>query len=232
MPDPEEIGIFPLKGDGDFRSAECIELLRQADIVCTNPPFSLFREYMAQLFEHGKKFIVIGNPNAIAYKEIFPLIKENRMWIGRKSMGTDMLFDVPPEYAEELIHTKREGSGYRIINGVVKGRTQAIWFTNLDIEKRHEDLILYKRYSPEEYPRYDNYDAIEVSQVRDIPMDYDGAMGVPITFLDKYNPNQFEIVGMDRPLMKDLTGRSIRFHLNGDEKYARILIRNRRPVFT
>ncbi len=196
VPDPEEIGIKHLKGNGDFRSAETIKLLKQADIVITNPPFSLFREYMAQLIEYDKKFVIIGNKNAISYKEVFTLIKENKVWVGSTSMSTDILFDVPEDIAQRLVSSRKEGSGYKIINGVVKGRAQAIWFTNLDISKRHENLILYKTYSPEEYPTYDNYDAIEVSQTKDIPADYDGAMGVPITFLDRYNPDQFEILGI------------------------------------
>ena len=187
-----------LKENGDFRSKECVEILKEADIVVTNPPFSLFREYVAQLVEYDKKFVIIGNKNAITYKEIFSLIKENKMWIGHTPMSTDMLFDVPEEYAKELVATKKEGSGYKIINGIVKGRAQAIWFTNLDIRKRHEDLILYKTYkgNEEEYPKYDNYDAINVDKTKDIPVDYKGKIGVPISFLDKYNPNQFEILGL------------------------------------
>lgn len=181
---------------GDFRCEESIALLKQADIVVTNPPFSLFRDYVAHLVKYNKNFIILGNPNAITYKEIFPLIKDDKLWIGNKPMGSDMLFDVPKEYAEELVITKKEGSAYRIVNGVVKGRTQAIWFTNLDIKKRHEELILYKNYNPEDYPTYDNFNAINVNKVAEIPCDFDGVMGVPITFLDKYNPEQFEIVGM------------------------------------
>jgi hypothetical protein len=187
--------VRPLQGNGDFRSAECIELLKQADIVVTNPPFSLFREYVAQLVEYGKKFLIIGNKNAIACKEVFPLVQENRLWVGYTPMSTDLLFDVPGVYAQELLANKKASSAYRIVDGVVKGRSQAIWYTNLDHKKRHEDLLLYKTYSPDEYPHYDNYDAIEVSKTMEIPMDYDGVMGVPISFLDKYNPDQFEILG-------------------------------------
>ncbi len=194
IPDAEEIGIKHLKGDGDFRSQESIELLKQADIVVTNPPFSLFREYVAQLIEYDKKFVIIGNKNAITYKEIFKLIKEDKMWVGNTSMSTDIMFDVPEDFAQELISSKKEGSGYKIIDGVVKGRAQAIWFTNLDIAKRHEDLIPYRTYNHEEYPTYDNYDAINVDKTKDIPVDYHGVMGVPISFLDKYNPDQFEII--------------------------------------
>lgn len=187
-----------LEGDGDFRSPECLALLDEADIVVTNPPFSQFREYIAVLVAHEKKFIVIGNMNAITYKEIFPLLKNNKVWLGYKSLNQDMYFDVPDERKEWLLANKKEGSAYKIIDGVVMGRlASACWFTNLDIKKRHEPLILYKRYKghEEEYPRYDNYDAINVDKVADIPEDYDGVMGVPITFLDKYCPEQFEIVG-------------------------------------
>lgn len=189
--------VFDLAGDGDFRSSECVKLLKQADVVVTNPPFSLFREYIAQLVEHDKKFLVIGSMNAITYREIFPLIRDEQLWLGRGPAGRDMLFDVPTAYARELRETKKEGSGYRLVDGVVKGRLgNAGWFTNLDHAKRHEELVLYKRYTPEEYPHYDNYDAINVNRTADIPVDWDGVMGVPITFLDKYNPDQFEIVGV------------------------------------
>jgi len=198
IPDPEEIGIKPLQGDGDFRSEECMALLREADIVVTNPPFSLFREYVAQLVEYQKQFLILGNPNAISYKEIFPLLKANQMWLGMKSFGTDMLFDVPEDYAKELVATKKEGSAYKIENGVIKGRTMAIWFTNLDHPNRHKELKLYKAYNSDDYPKYDNRDAINVDKVKNIPADYAGVMGVPISFLDKHNPEQFEIVGFRR----------------------------------
>jgi len=146
--------------------------------------------------QHGKKFLIVGSQNAVTYKEIFPLIKDNSMWLGVTPKGQDMLFDVPERYAEKLVATAKEGSAYRVVEGVVKGRLgNAAWFTNLDHEKRHEELILYKRYSPEEYPTYDNYDAINVDRLAEIPMDWEGAMGVPVTFLDKYNPEQFEILG-------------------------------------
>ncbi len=210
-----------LKGDGDFRSKECVELLKEADVVVTNPPFSLFREYVAQLIEYDKKFIIIGNKNAITYKEIFPMIQANKMWIGYTPMSIDLLFDVPREYADEMIKSGKMGSKYKIIDGVLKGRSQSIWFTNVDHSKRHENLILYKNYTPEEYPKYDNYDAIEVSKTADIPSDYDGAMGVPITFMDKYNPDQFEIIkfrkGDDD---KDLC-------IKGKCPYFRIIIRKK-----
>jgi len=185
----------PLANDGDFRGEECTELLKQADIVVTNPPFSLFREYVAQLIEYDKKFVIIGNKNAITYKEMFGLIKGNKVWVGYTPMGTDMLFNIPKDMAEELVKSKKEGSSYKIVNGEVKGRSQAIWFTNLEHGRRHLPFELYKTYIPEQFPRYDNYDAIEVSKVADIPADYDGVMGVPISFLSKYCPEQFEIVG-------------------------------------
>ena len=194
--DDNELEVKELQGDGDFRSAECIELLKEADIVVTNPPFSLFREYVAQLVAFEKKFLIIGNKNAITYKEIFKLIKENKMWIGSMPMSNDLLFRLPKEASEELVNTKKQGSAYRIVNGEVLGRSSSIWFTNLDHKKRHEELILYKNYTPEEYPKYANYNVIEVSKTAEIPMDYDGVMGVPITFMDKYNPEQFEIIGL------------------------------------
>ena len=163
----------------------------------TNPPFSLFREYVAQLVQYGKKFLIVGSQNAVTYKEVFPLIKDNRMWLGVTPKGQDMLFDVPEDYAQGLVATAKEGSAYRVVNGVIKGRLgNAAWFTNLDHKKRHEKLILYRCYSPEEYPVYDNYDAINVDKIAEIPMDWDGVMGVPVTFLDKYNPEQFEVMGI------------------------------------
>ena len=199
VPDVGDIGIREFERDGDFRSEECIDLLKQADIVVTNPPFSLFREYVAQLMQYGKNFLIVGSQNAITYKEIFPLIKDNRMWLGVTPKGQDMLFDVPKGYAQELVETAKEGSAYRVVEGVIKGRLgNAAWFTNLDHKKRHEELILYKRYSPEEYPKYDNYDAINVNKIAEIPMDWDGVMGVPITFLDKHNPEQYEILGLSQ----------------------------------
>ena len=224
IPSLEDIGVHYLEGDGDFRSQECIDLLKQADVVVTNPPFSLFREYVAQLMEYDKKFLIIGHQNAIAYKEIFPLIKDNRLWLGRTPRGRDMLFDVPEDYAQELVETRKEGSAYKIVDGIVKGRLgSASWFTNLDYRQRYEDLILWKRYSPEEYPTYDNYDAIEVSRIAEIPFDYDGKMGVPITFLNKHNPEQFEIIGVDTWF----TGKLGRFYVKGSKKYARIVIRRK-----
>ena len=181
----------PMEGDGDFRSDESIELLKQADIVVTNPPFSLFREYLSQLFEHNKKFLIIGNMNAITYKETFPLVKENKMWFGASIHSGDREFQVPDDYPLESAGSRVDEKGNKYIR--VKG---VRWFTNLDYHERHEDLVLYKKYSPESYPKYDNYDAINIDITAEIPMDWKGVMGVPITFIDKYNPDQFEIVGL------------------------------------
>lgn len=199
VPDPSEIGIVKLKGDGDFRSEESIELLKQADIVVTNPPFSLFREFISQLFDYEKKFIVVGSKNAITYKEIFGLIKDNRLWLGNGFSAGNAYFKIPPENARNYAN-----GVYDKATGLVKFRNVG-WFTNLDIAKRHEELILFRDYNERDYPRYVNYDAIEVGTVKDIPRDYDGEMGVPITFLDIYNPDQFEIVGSSRTLSKPMS---------------------------
>lgn len=194
-----ENSIERLEGDGDFRSRECVELLDEADIVVTNPPFSLFREYVSQLIDHGKKFVIIGNQNAITYKELFPLLRDNKMWLGYHSGHT--LFSVPddyeiPDFYDKSDRQRLRSNGYVIDdNGKLwRNLGNICWFTNLDIRKRHEEMILVQRYSPEKYPRYDNYDAIEVSQAVNIPYDYPGVMGVPITFLDKFSPEQFEII--------------------------------------
>lgn len=190
-PDANEIGVMPLKGDGDFRSKECIELLKEADIVVTNPPFSLFREYVAQLMEYNKEFLIIGNQNALSYKEIFPLIRDNKMWLGASIHSGDRKFWVPEDYELKAAGCGIDATGRKFIR--VKG---VRWFTNLDYKERHEDLILYKNYTPDLYPKYENYDAINVNKTEDIPCDYEGIMGVPITFMDKYNPDQFEIIGL------------------------------------
>ena len=181
------------------------------------------------MIEYDKKFVILGNKNALTYKEIFPLIKDNRLWIGVTSMSKDLLFDVPVDYARELRQTKKEGSAYRIVDGVVYGRlVSACWYTNLDYRQRHEELILFKRYSPEEYPHYDNYDAIEVSKVAHIPKDWDGAMGVPITFLNKHNPEQFGIDGLCWILLRDRGAGDSMFKIDGKRKYRRIVIRRKR----
>lgn len=222
VPDVEEIGINYFKGDGDFRSKECIELLKQADIVVTNPPFSLFREYVAQLIEYDKKFIIIGNMNATTYKEIFPLFRDNKIWYGPSISSGDREFGVPDYYPLNAAGYRVDEQGNKYIR--VKG---VRWFTNLEHSKRNEELPLFKHYNPEEYPKYDEYDAIDVSKTADIPCDYDGVMGVPITFLDKYNPEQFEIIGLDR-YVEDNPHYGHRFTMNGVEKYARILIRKKK----
>ena len=224
VPDAEEIGINHLNGDGDFRSEECIELLKQADIVVTNPPFSLFREYVAQLVKYGKKFLIIGNQNAITYKEMFPLIKENKIWLGYGFKGgATHFFSKYKDIATAGDHRE----GMIRVSGVV-------WFTNLEITKRHEPLILYRNYTPEDYPRYDNYDAINVNYTCDIPMDYDGIMGVPITFLDKYCPEQFEIVGATESEGKgfsqglwDKNSKVSQPVVNGKRVYKRLFIRKK-----
>ena len=210
-----------LKGDGDFRSEECIELLKEADVVVTNPPFSLFREYVAQLMEYEKKFLIIGNQNAVGYKEIFPLWMENKMWYGISIHSHGRDFRVPDDYPLQAYEYRTDQQGFKYIN--VKG---VRWFTNIDYEKRHEKLILYKKYTPEEYPKYDTYDAININKTAEIPCDYDGIMGVPISFLDKYSPEQFEIVGEfnhgqdgDFDLAKPV--------INGKVIYKRIAIRRK-----
>lgn len=221
IPDPNEIGINYFEGDGDFRSKECIELLKQADIVVTNPPFSLFREYVAQLIEYDKKFLIIGNVNATSYKEVFQLIKNEKMWLGASIHSGDREFGVPQDYPLNAAGFRVDEKGNKFIR--VKG---VRWFTNLDYRERHENLILFKKYTPEEYPKYDNYDAINVDKTADIPADYNGAMGVPITFLDKYNPEQFEIIGNEY----DLNIEKGRGYINGKRMYSRIFIRRRQPA--
>ena len=216
--DDNELEVKELQGDGDFRSKECIELLKEADIVVTNPPFSLFREYVAQLIEYEKKFLIIGNKNALTYKEIFTLIKANKIWTGVRGFSGGMWFKSDYEGKTEKIIKDLEGNTERIIN------VPSIWFTNLDHKKRHEELILYKNYTPEEYPKYDNYDAIEVKKTAEIPMDYNGVMGVPITFLDKYNPEQFEILGLDDHRVQ-WRGRGP--EINGKCVYRRIIIKKK-----
>lgn len=229
VPDPSEIGIHYLKGDGDFRSDECIQLLQQADIVVTNPPFSLFREYVAQLIKYDKKFVIIGNQNAITNKDFFPLIRDNKIWLGYGFKGgAGHFYSNYEDVATAGDHRK----GMIRVSGVN-------WFTNLEIQKRHEDLILYRTYTPQEFPKYDNYDAINVDKTSEIPIDYDGFMGVPITFMDKYNPGQFEILGICAgnsrvnkfygvvpytPHVEDRGGCAV---LNNQRVYSRILIRRK-----
>lgn len=211
-----------LEGDGDFRSDECIELLKQSDVVVTNPPFSLFREYVAQLIEYEKYFLIIGNQNAITYKEIFPLIRDGKMWYGISIHSHGRDFRIPDDYPLNAYEYRTDSQGFKYIN--VKG---VRWFTNIDYKERHDDLILYKQYTPEEYPKYDNYDAIEVGKTAEIPCDYDGIMGVPISFLDKYSPDQFELIGLDRYTVPKEFLVGGRVAINGKPRYARILIRRK-----
>jgi len=216
----------PLKENGDFRSKECIELLKEADIVVTNPPFSLFREYLAQLMESKKKFLILGDQNNITKKDIFKYIKEDRLWLGYDNGGTKW-FQVPDDY--DITTESRK----KIVNGVKYfSMGRILWFTNLDTAKRHENMVLYKKYTPEEFTKYDNYNAINIDKVSEIPMNYKGIMGVPITFVDKYNPEQFELLGIMNTGEENI---GIRYKgtphgrplVNGVEKYLRILIRTK-----
>ncbi len=230
LPTPDDIGVTQLKGDGDFRSQECIKILKEADIVVTNPPFSLFSEYVGQLEELDKKFVIIGHQNAITYRGVFPLIKDNRMWLGF-GFKRNMAHFIAPHY-EDTASDADHQEGMIRVSGVV-------WYTNLDHNKRHEEVVLVQRYYGNEaaYPNYDNYDAIEVSRTQNIPMDYQGAMGVPITFLTKHNPEQFEIIGAT-----ESEGRGGSFGLwnsssnvpqatiGGNRVYKRLFIRNINPV--
>ena len=212
----------PLKGNGDFRSKECVDLLKKADVIVTNPPFSLFREYVEQLMEYNKFFLILGNQNAITYKEIFKPIKENKLWLGYDNGGTKW-FQVPDNYE---IQTK---SRIKVKDGVKHFSMGNIaWFTNLDTTKRHEELTLYKRYTPEEYFKYDNFDAINVKRYIDIPYDYEGPMGVPVTFIDKYNPKQFEILGNLGSYAPDGYSLIGAIYINDKKIFKRILVRNRK----
>ena len=226
--DDDEVGVRPLMGDGDFRSPECLELLKEADIVVTNPPFSLFKEYLSLLVRYEKRFLIIGNVNALKYKECFSLIKANRLWLGASIHSGDREFGVPDDYPLEAAGCRIGSDGRKYIR--VKG---VRWYTNLEYAARHERLPLYRRYSPDEFPRYDNYDAINVDKTADIPMDYADVMGVPITFMDKYNPEQFEIVGcsdngsVPESLKLPHFKRHNEPYLNGRKLYTRIFVRQR-----
>jgi hypothetical protein len=211
--------ITMLSGNGDFRSQEVIEVLKESDIVVTNPPFSLFREYVAQLIEYDKQFLIIGNINAITYKEIFPLIKDNKMWVGHACNKT-MIFRIPDHY-KIWDYISNSDEKY--------GKVPVTWFTNLAHSKRNRGLILHKTHQGTNtlYPKYDNYDAIEVSKVKDIPLDYQGVMGVPITFLDKYNPEQFEIVGNAGSYSVDGYSLASAIYVSGRKIYKRILIKRK-----
>ena len=205
--------------DGDFRSDECIEILRQADIVVTNPPFSLFREYMDQLVQKDKKFLILGHQNAIHYKDIFPLIKNNKIWLGKSIHSGGREFMVPKDYEFTTKNSRVDEYGNRFVE--VPG---VRWFTNLNAGRHYEDLVLTCKYTPEKYPKYDDYDAINIDKTKDIPIDYNGKMGVPLTFIDKYNPDQFEILGLDVSI-DNRRGKS--FTLDGKIKYTRIIIKHK-----
>jgi len=239
--------LSELNGNGDFRSHECLALMDQADIVVTNPPFSLFREYVAALVSHKKHFIILGNINAVTYKEFFPLIMDNKVWIGPSIHSGDRMFHVPDDYPLEAVGCgidPKTGRKYIKVKGVR-------WFTNLDVKQRHEEMILVRKYTPEAYPHYDNYDAIDVSATADIPCDYAGVMGVPITFLDKYCPDQFKIIGMAKrgagdPALKSKVYSKADYANYSDlnagptlwkngilkNTYPRILIQNKHPEIT
>ena len=211
-----------MKEDGDFRSKESIKILEKSDIIVTNPPFSLFSEFIEQLIKYKKKFLVIGHQNAITYKTIFPLIKNNKLWLGYgfKRNCAHFINKHYDDYASDSDHK----DGLIRVSGVQ-------WFTNIDISKRHEEMFLLKKYDPTEYPKYDNYDAIEVSKTKNIPKDYSGAMGVPITFLNKYNPDQFEIIGCSysygKPEGYHKKGKDFNVSINGKQIYKRLFIKNK-----
>ena len=224
--DDFEWEVSELNGHGDFSDEEGQQMMQESDVVVTNPPFSLFRDFMAQLVKYDKKFLVVGNMNAITFKEIFPLIKENKLWVGISTFNNGMYFAIPNDYEyKDTYKFKREIDGKKVM------RVASIcWFTNIEHSKRNLPLDLYKKYNPKDYPKYDNYDAINVDKTSDIPMDYDGVMGVPITFLDKYCPTQFEIVGMAEDNGKGQSGKAnwdgLNPHcvINGENKYKRIFI--------
>ena len=216
MPLAADMVVTPLEGDGDFRSDECIAILKTADVVVTNPPFSLFREYVDQLIEYNKKFIIVGSLNAVTYTGFFPYLKDNKVWLGHKSGSFE--FEVPMDFEQKNTYIK-DGKKFAKFGNIA-------WYTNLDISKRYEDIVLYKPYSESEHPTYDNYDAIEVGKLKNLPVDYDGVMGVPITFLQQHNPKQFEIVGSNRGVDQDPNGvYGQSSFVGGKETFKRIFIR-------
>jgi hypothetical protein len=204
-----------LKGNGDFSSKECINILKKADIIITNPPFSLFRKFINLLIEYNKKFLIIGNVNAITYKDIFPLIKDNKLWLGYSIHSGGREFKVPDNYPLKASGCRVDISGSKFIS--VKG---VRWYTNLDYKEKHQNLLLYKKYNEKEFKKFDSYDAINVNKTCDIPYDYEGYMGVPITFMDKYNPDQFDIID----------GLNSNAVVNGKATYFRIVIKNKKPT--
>jgi hypothetical protein len=220
--DFRDIVRTPLSWNWDFRSPECIEILEESDIVVTNPPFSLFREYVGQLFKYNKRFIIVWNQNAVTYKETFELIKENKIWLGVDNAGTKW-FEVPDHY-EIATETRIKVVDWKKFFSM----GSVMWFTNLDHKKRHEDIILYKMYNRDDYPKYDNYEIINIDKVNDIPLNFSGLMGVPITFLDKYNPDQFEILGIANSAR--WIGIECYTLIDGRKIYNRIIIRNKKPI--
>jgi len=232
----EDLEWTYLEGDGDFRSEEIMRLRDEADVIITNPPFSLFREFLAWMVEANKQFVIIGNKNAITYKEVFPLIKENKMWLGGTPMSKDLLFGLPGHMAEELVATKKEGSAWKLVDGVVLGRASGVWFSNIDHGRRHLPLALMTeseniKFSKDQgirdigYQKYLNCDAIEVPRTEAIPSDYNGLMGVPISFLSKYNPDQFEIV----KFRQGDDGKDLKLP-DGKTPYFRILVRHKKAI--
>lgn len=241
----EDLEWTYLEGDGDFRSEEIIKLRNEADFIITNPPFSLFKQFLAWIVEADKRFVIIGNKNAITYKEVFPLIKENKMWLGATPMSKDLLFGLPGPMADDLVANKKEGSAWKRVDGIVLGRASGVWFSNIDHGRRHQPLALMterdnKRFSKDQgiknigYQKYENYDAIEVPRTESIPIDYPGVMGVPISFLSKYNPDQFEILGAsdNGAVPEDLKLPHFKKHnepfLNGHKLYKRIFIKHKK----
>lgn len=221
--------FWELEGNGDFRSDECIELLNTSDIIVTNPPFDLFREYVDLIMRHNKKCLILGSINAVMYVTVFPYIMHNKLWLGYRSLNKDMLFDVPCDYVDYLVNNKQEGSAYRVIDDKVYMRLASVcWYTNLYVAKRFDPFLFKRVYDSKSYDCFDNYDAININRVADIPYGYNGVMGVPVTFLDKYNPDQFEIVGCSnkhgRPAFWDNSVSMIPY-VNGKEIYKRIFVR-------
>ena len=217
IPDREEIDVKLLKGDGDFRSEECINFLKKSDIVVTNPPFSLFKEYIAQLIKFDKKFIIMGNHNALTYKEVYPLIHDNKIWLG-VNCGTKK-FEVPDNYDEKNI---------KIINGKrISTMGNVVWYTNLDIRRKREKLLLHKNFNPKDYPEYDNFEAIHIEKLNDIPMDYDKPMGVPITFLFRDYEDAFELLGNVGSYGEDGYSLKSQIFLNGKKKFKRLLVKRK-----
>lgn len=226
--DDNDIGVgvkTPLKGDGDFRNQECLDLLDECDIVVTNPSFSLFRDYVAVLMEHNKQFLVLGNINAITYKDVFKLVMENKIWLGYRQLNKDMYFNVPANIQKWLVENKKEGSAYKIIDNKIMGRlASACWYTNIDHSKRHKRIDTGYRYS-KYYAKYDNYNIINVDKLKEIPMDYYGIMGVPITYMAIHNPEQYDILGIANSAR--YIGQECITKINGKKIYNRILIKKR-----